>query len=329
MDFGHRLPSRYAFLLSRIPDADGRRQITTQRSWPQAKLALAKELAVRRMAEILTQAPGCCPLATTNWLDVMFGWEVGRKNKHDYPFSDPGACTYLQIPIDYRLYNITYIIIYIYNIYISLCVWLSAPTVIQGRCLFEISSGCAENCQAMWTKVSWKHEDVSDRDFLRNREEYVALLILVYLCHFMIFYVYFHVWFCVFLRPGDWISIYFHISETSVTLVELQFRSGLVRSTRIPIVDFQTLTFPCLTRTIISFWWHIRWQSLESMPVDHWLMLCPIPEKLLQKSWWMDCRLTFRWLLKRPLWRNVSILSPVCLSRLCIICKAVPIPMLL
>jgi hypothetical protein len=66
MDFGHRSPSRYAFLLSRIPDADGQRQITTQRSWPQAKLALAKELAVRRMAEILTQAPGCCPLATTN-----------------------------------------------------------------------------------------------------------------------------------------------------------------------------------------------------------------------------------------------------------------------
>lgn len=71
----------YAFLLSRIPDADVRRQITTQRSWPQAKLALAKELAVRRMAEILTQA--------------------------------------------------------------------------------------------MWTKVSWKHEDITDRDFLRNREEYV------------------------------------------------------------------------------------------------------------------------------------------------------------
>ena len=60
--------------------------------------------------------------------------------------------------------------------------------------------------------------------------------------------------FVFFLRPGDWISIYFHVSETSVTLVELQFRSGLVRSTRIPIVDFQTLTFPCLTRTIISFW---------------------------------------------------------------------------
>ena len=75
MDFGHRSPSRYAFLLSRIPDADVRRQITTQRSWPQAKLALAKELAVRRMAEILTQARRCCPLtATTNWLDVMFGW---------------------------------------------------------------------------------------------------------------------------------------------------------------------------------------------------------------------------------------------------------------
>lgn len=47
---------RYAFLLSRIPDADVRRQITAQRSWMQAKLALAKELAVRRMAEILTQA---------------------------------------------------------------------------------------------------------------------------------------------------------------------------------------------------------------------------------------------------------------------------------
>lgn len=46
---------RYAFLLSRIPDADVRRQITTQRNWTQAKLALAKELAVRRMAEILTQ----------------------------------------------------------------------------------------------------------------------------------------------------------------------------------------------------------------------------------------------------------------------------------
>jgi len=43
-------------LLSRIPDADVRRQITAQRSWMQAKLALAKELAVRRMAEILTQA---------------------------------------------------------------------------------------------------------------------------------------------------------------------------------------------------------------------------------------------------------------------------------
>ena len=26
----------------------------------------------------------------------------------------------------------------------------------------------------MWTKVSWKHEDLTDRDFLRNREEYVS-----------------------------------------------------------------------------------------------------------------------------------------------------------
>lgn len=26
----------------------------------------------------------------------------------------------------------------------------------------------------MWTKVSWKHEDITDRDFLRNREEYVS-----------------------------------------------------------------------------------------------------------------------------------------------------------
>ena len=70
--------------------------------------------------------------------------------------------------------------------------------------------GARENCQAMWTKVSWKHEDVSDRDFLRNREEYVALLILVYLCHFMIFLCLFScLILCFFWRPGDWISIYF------------------------------------------------------------------------------------------------------------------------
>ena len=81
MHFGHpeRIVFRYAFLLSRIPDADVRRQITTQRSWPQAKLALAKELAVRRMAEILTQARGG-PLngaQKVNVLEVMFwmSWE--------------------------------------------------------------------------------------------------------------------------------------------------------------------------------------------------------------------------------------------------------------
>mmetsp|Transcript_9409 Transcript_9409/g.17403 ORF Transcript_9409/g.17403 Transcript_9409/m.17403 type:complete len:462 (-) Transcript_9409:19-1404(-) len=46
----------YAFLLSRIPDADARRRIASQPSWSTVKLALAKELAVRRMAEVLTQA---------------------------------------------------------------------------------------------------------------------------------------------------------------------------------------------------------------------------------------------------------------------------------
>ncbi|CAK9079091.1 unnamed protein product [Durusdinium trenchii] len=46
----------YAFLLSRVPDEAARRRIATQGSWPQVKLALAKELTVRRMAEILTQA---------------------------------------------------------------------------------------------------------------------------------------------------------------------------------------------------------------------------------------------------------------------------------
>ena len=73
------------------------------------------------------------------------------------------------------------------NIYVCVCV--SAPTSIEGRCFFEILSACFEHFQAMWTKVSWKHEDNSDRDFLRNREEYVALLISVYLCH-LILYVY-------------------------------------------------------------------------------------------------------------------------------------------
>eukprot|EP00439_Symbiodinium_sp_Y106_P059971 s419_g8.t2 len=46
----------YAFLLSRIPDNDARKRIASSKSWSAAKLSLAKELAVRRMAEVLTQA---------------------------------------------------------------------------------------------------------------------------------------------------------------------------------------------------------------------------------------------------------------------------------
>lgn len=44
----------FKFLLSRIPDED-KPKISNNTSWPATKLALAKELAVRRMAEILTQ----------------------------------------------------------------------------------------------------------------------------------------------------------------------------------------------------------------------------------------------------------------------------------
>lgn len=46
----------FAFLLSRIPDEETRKQIASKTPWSAAKVALAKELAVRRMAEILTQA---------------------------------------------------------------------------------------------------------------------------------------------------------------------------------------------------------------------------------------------------------------------------------
>lgn len=45
----------FAFLLSRIPDAAVRRHIQSRCSWPEVKLALVKELMVRRMAEVLTQ----------------------------------------------------------------------------------------------------------------------------------------------------------------------------------------------------------------------------------------------------------------------------------
>ncbi|CAE7528220.1 unnamed protein product [Symbiodinium natans] len=46
----------YAFLLSRIPDDDARKRIASSKSWSALKVSLAQELAVRRMAEVLTQA---------------------------------------------------------------------------------------------------------------------------------------------------------------------------------------------------------------------------------------------------------------------------------
>jgi len=45
----------FEFLLSKIPEEDIREGITKQKPWHQVKLALAKELAVRRMAEAMMQ----------------------------------------------------------------------------------------------------------------------------------------------------------------------------------------------------------------------------------------------------------------------------------
>eukprot|EP00931_Biecheleriopsis_adriatica_P117009 TRINITY_DN92575_c0_g1_i1.p1 TRINITY_DN92575_c0_g1~~TRINITY_DN92575_c0_g1_i1.p1 ORF type:complete len:453 (+),score=89.24 TRINITY_DN92575_c0_g1_i1:124-1482(+) len=62
-----------SFLLSRLPDDASRQRIASMRPWSAAKVALARELAVRRMAEVLTQAI---------WTKVK--WRHDEETERDY-----------------------------------------------------------------------------------------------------------------------------------------------------------------------------------------------------------------------------------------------------